>query len=163
MHRPVYNVIISNVPGPPMPLYLHGAKLIAFYPHGPVFEGAGLNITVMSYQDSVDIGVIACRDSVHDVGQITESFTAAIARLLAAAERETAATENRPRGTRQRRSRASPYRVTSLLHHDAGSLSWPPGRILRRCMTSRPSGSWCAAAPKRPPTRRCSSTRPSAR
>ena len=107
MHRPVYNVIVSNVPGPPMPLYLHGAKLIAFYPHGPVFEGAGLNITVMSYQDRVDIGVIACRDSVHDVDQITESFTAAIARLLAAAERETAASENRTRGTR-RQSRAAP-------------------------------------------------------
>ena len=61
MHRPVYNVIVSNVPGPPMPLYMHGAELVAFYPHGPIFEGTGLNITVMSYQDSVDIGVIACR------------------------------------------------------------------------------------------------------
>jgi WS/DGAT/MGAT family acyltransferase len=107
IHRPVYNVIVSNVPGPPMPLYLHGAKLIAFYPHGPVFEGAGLNITVLSYQDRVDIGVIACRDSVRDAPQITESFTAAIAGLKAAAERESAASENGQRGPRQRRPRTS--------------------------------------------------------
>jgi diacylglycerol O-acyltransferase / wax synthase len=106
MHRPVYNVIVSNVPGPPMPLYMRGARLIAFYPHGPVFEGAGLNITVMSYQDRVDIGVIGCRESVEDAPQITESFAAAIARLKAAAEAESAASENGPRGTRQRRSRA---------------------------------------------------------
>jgi diacylglycerol O-acyltransferase len=107
MHRPVYNVIVSNVPGPPVPLYMRGAKLIAFYPHGPVFEGAGLNITVMSYQDRVDIGVIGCRDSVQDAAQITESFSAAIAALKAAAEQESPATENGSRGTRQRRSRTS--------------------------------------------------------
>ncbi len=106
MHRPVYNVIVSNVPGPPMPLYLRGAKLIAFYPHGPVFEGAGLNITVMSYQDRVDIGVIGCRDSVQDAPQITAGFTTAIARLKAAAEQESAASDNGSRGTRQHRSRA---------------------------------------------------------
>ena len=107
MHRPVYNVIVSNVPGPPMPLYIHGAKLVAFYPHGPVFEGAGLNITVLSYEDSVDIGVIACRESVHDVDEITDGFTTAIQRLKAAAEREIAAQENEGAGTRQRRTRAS--------------------------------------------------------
>jgi diacylglycerol O-acyltransferase / wax synthase len=71
-----------------------------------VFEGAGLNIKVMSYQDRVDIGVIGCRESVEDAPQITESFAAAIARLKAAAEAESAASENGSRGTRQRRSRA---------------------------------------------------------
>jgi diacylglycerol O-acyltransferase / wax synthase len=94
MHRPVYNVIVSNVPGPPMPLYLLGAELVAFYPHGPIFEGTGLNITVLSYQESVDIGVIACRESVHDIEQITASFTVAIERLKAAAEQEAVTKEN---------------------------------------------------------------------
>ena len=108
MHRPVYNVIVSNVPGPPMPLYMNGAELVAFFPHGPIFEGSGLNITVMSYQESVDIGVIACRESVHDVSQLTESFVSAIARLKAAAEHESAAKDNAGRGTRQRRPRTTP-------------------------------------------------------
>jgi diacylglycerol O-acyltransferase len=89
-----------------MPLYMLGAELVAFYPHGPIFEGSGLNITVMSYQESVDIGVIACRESVHDVGQITESFAAAIARLVAAAEQENAAKENGRES--RRRSRSTP-------------------------------------------------------
>ena len=49
-HRPIHNVIISNVPGPDFPLYYAGAELVAAYPMGPVMEGAGLNVTVMSYQ-----------------------------------------------------------------------------------------------------------------
>ena len=84
-HRPVYNVIISNVPGPPMPLYMQGARLLAFYPHGPIFEGTGLNITVMSYQGSVDIGIIGDRESVRDVEQIADGFVDAVAELLARA------------------------------------------------------------------------------
>ena len=49
-HRPIHNVIISNVPGPDFPLYYAGAELVAAYPMGPVMEGAGLNVTVMSYR-----------------------------------------------------------------------------------------------------------------
>jgi diacylglycerol O-acyltransferase len=86
-HRPIYNVIISNVPGPTMPLYLNGAELLAFYPHGPIFEGVGLNLTVMSYQDNVDIGVIGCRDSVQDADQLATGFVRAVERLRAAALR----------------------------------------------------------------------------
>ncbi len=47
-HPVVHNLVISNVPGPPVPLYFMGAQIEALYPLGPVFHGAGLNITVMS-------------------------------------------------------------------------------------------------------------------
>jgi diacylglycerol O-acyltransferase len=99
-HRPVYNVIISNVPGPAMPLYMRGAELVAFYPHGPIFEGVGLNITVMSYQGSVDIGIIGCRDSVPDVDQLADGFVLAIRTLLLAARQEAAPPRRPPRAAR---------------------------------------------------------------
>ncbi|MCW2549130.1 MAG: putative diacylglycerol O-acyltransferase, partial [Mycobacterium sp.] len=86
------------VPGPPMPLYMHGAELVAFYPHGPIFEGVGLNLTVLSYQGSVDIGVIGCRDSVHDADQLAAGFVNAVERLRAAAELEAAPDKRRPAG-----------------------------------------------------------------
>ena len=44
----IHNLVISNVPGPPVPLFFMGAKIEGLYPLGPIFHGAGLNITVMS-------------------------------------------------------------------------------------------------------------------
>ena len=46
--RPVHNLVVSNVPGPQVPLYFLGAEVKAMYPLGPIFHGSGLNITVMS-------------------------------------------------------------------------------------------------------------------
>jgi diacylglycerol O-acyltransferase / wax synthase len=57
-HRPIHNLVISNVPGPRFPLFFAGAKVEAIYPIGPVLEGAGLNVTVMSYRDWVDFSLI---------------------------------------------------------------------------------------------------------
>lgn len=95
-HRPIHNVVISNVPGPPVPLYYGGAELVAAYPMGPIMEGAGLNITVMSYRDRVDIGFMACRELVPDVWDLPEHVDAAMAELkadagLATASRQKAA------------------------------------------------------------------------
>jgi diacylglycerol O-acyltransferase len=53
-HRPLHNLVLSNVPGPRFPLYFAGAKVESIYPIGPVMEGSGLNLTVMSYLESVD-------------------------------------------------------------------------------------------------------------
>ncbi len=58
-HRPIHNLVVSNVPGPPFSLYLAGAELVAAYPMGPIMEGAGLNATVLSYRDSIDFGFMA--------------------------------------------------------------------------------------------------------
>ena len=69
-HRPIHNLVISNVPGPPFPLYFAGAELQAAYPMGPVMEGAGMNVTVMSYRDSVDFGFMVCDELVPDVWDV---------------------------------------------------------------------------------------------
>jgi diacylglycerol O-acyltransferase len=64
---PLWNVIVSNVPGPPLPLYVAGARLVGLYPLGPVYEGLGLNLTVLSRESSLDVGIVACLDLLTDV------------------------------------------------------------------------------------------------
>lgn len=83
-HPVVHNLVISNVPGPPFPLYFMGARIEALIPLGPVFHGAGLNITVMSNAGKLHVGVIACRDSMPDVTGLAERFPKALAELRAA-------------------------------------------------------------------------------
>ena len=85
VHRPVHNLIVSNVPGPPFPLYFAGAEAVAAYPMGPVMEGCGLNVTVFSYQDSVDIGFMVDRELVPDVWAMAEAVPPALDELATAA------------------------------------------------------------------------------
>jgi diacylglycerol O-acyltransferase len=84
------NLGISNVPGPPIPLYMAGARVLATYPMGPVFDGLGLNITVLSNMGRLDIGVMACPETVPDVWDIAEGFGQAVAELRVAAEKHAA-------------------------------------------------------------------------
>src|SRR3954469_13093560 len=65
--RPTWNLVISNVPGPQLPLYFAGAKLEANYPFSVITDGMGLNITVMSYMGHMDFGIVADRDQMPDV------------------------------------------------------------------------------------------------
>ena len=66
-----FNLIISNVPGPNVPLYYAGARLEAYYPISAIAEGQGLNITVMSYGGQLHFGLIADRELVPDVDRLT--------------------------------------------------------------------------------------------
>ncbi len=84
-HPPIYNLVVSNVPGPDFPLYLDGAQLVATYPMGPIMEGAGLNVTVLSYMDNVDFGFLAGAELVPDVWDLADHVEGAMADLLAAA------------------------------------------------------------------------------
>lgn len=61
--RPVFNVTVSNVPGPPGPLYVMGAEMEAFYPTSLVTHGQALNITVHGYADTLGFGFIGCRET----------------------------------------------------------------------------------------------------
>jgi WS/DGAT/MGAT family acyltransferase len=80
-HRPLHNLVISNVRGPGSRLYAAGAPLRAAYPFGPLMDGVGLNITVLSYAESVDFGVVACKRSVPHAGDIALGFGAAVGNL----------------------------------------------------------------------------------
>jgi len=61
---PIYNVIISNVPGPRGKLYFLGAEMEAYYPISALAHGQALNITVMSYAGGLYFGFTACHDRV---------------------------------------------------------------------------------------------------
>ncbi|GAB11233.1 hypothetical protein GOARA_065_00260 [Gordonia araii NBRC 100433] len=82
----IHNLVISNVPGPQMPLYFMGAKIDALYPLGPIFHGAGLNITVLSNNGVVHVGVIACADAVPDPELLVGYFPRELVKLREATE-----------------------------------------------------------------------------
>jgi len=87
LRRPLFTLVISNVPGPNLPLYFAGAKMLGIWPMGPITDGAGLNITVMSYLGNVNFGLIACREIAPDLADLARHIDGATAELLAAADR----------------------------------------------------------------------------
>lgn len=88
-HVPVQNGVISNVPGPPIPMWVAGAPVIAVYPLGPLIEGAGINITVISNMGRMDIGIVADRVQAPDIWRLAEHWEEAVATLRKRAEAET--------------------------------------------------------------------------
>jgi len=87
MTSPIANVVVSNMMGPPVPLFFGGARVEAVFPMGPVAHGLGLNLTVLSNMGRLDIGVLACPHTVADVWAITEGFSHAVGELKIAAEK----------------------------------------------------------------------------
>jgi WS/DGAT/MGAT family acyltransferase len=85
-HPVIHNLVISNVPGPNFPLYFAGAKLVGLYPLGPIFDGAALNITVLSYLDTVHWGLIACREVMPGLWDLAAQIPEALAELRKAAD-----------------------------------------------------------------------------
>jgi len=84
-HRPVANLIISNVPGPDFPLYLAGAEMVAGFPLGPVMDGIGVNITIMSYRGVLYWGIISCPETMPKAWELAADIPGALDELLEAA------------------------------------------------------------------------------
>jgi len=82
---PVHNLVVSNVPGPQEPLYFLGGQVNAMYPLGPIFHGSGLNVTVMSLNGTLDVGLISCPDLLPDLWDMADDFEVALKELLNAA------------------------------------------------------------------------------
>jgi diacylglycerol O-acyltransferase len=78
MMPPAANITISNLPGPKNPLYFGQAKLMATYPLSILNDGQSLNITVVSYCDSISFGLMACRDTIPDVNIIADYIESSI-------------------------------------------------------------------------------------
>jgi diacylglycerol O-acyltransferase / wax synthase len=91
LHRlPPFNICISNVPGPNVPVYLCGARLLAHYPLSVVTDGQGLNITVVGYLGKLHFGLVGCRELVPDIDILAGYLADELGLLLEAAGKRTA-------------------------------------------------------------------------
>ncbi len=101
---PLANVVISNVPGPPLPLYAAGARMSSYWPLSIVEHGLGLNITVMSYAGAMGFGFTTARAAVPDAHQLAHALAEAFDELFVATCRPPAV-KRRAAATRPSRSR----------------------------------------------------------
>jgi diacylglycerol O-acyltransferase len=87
-----FNVVISNVPGPETPLYMNGARLEGMYPASIVVDHNALNITLTTYRDSLEFGVVGCRRTLPSMQRLLDHIDRGIVELERAA-----GVEQRPR------------------------------------------------------------------
>ncbi|MCB1841635.1 MAG: wax ester/triacylglycerol synthase family O-acyltransferase [Halioglobus sp.] len=80
---PAYSTVISNVPGPREQLYWNGARLDGIYPASIVFDGFAMNITLVSYHESLDFGIVACRRSLPQIQRIIDHLEESLQELEA--------------------------------------------------------------------------------
>ena len=91
LHRvPPFNVTISNVPGPNVPVYMCGARLVAHYPVSVVTDGQGLNITLVGYLGQLHFGLVSSRELVPDIDKLAGYLPDELALLAGAAEKRAA-------------------------------------------------------------------------
>jgi WS/DGAT/MGAT family acyltransferase len=77
-----FNLVVSNVPGPNLPVYLGGLKVTEYYPVSTIPDGQGLNITVLGYLGTLHFGLVSCRELVPDVDDIARHLITELEDLL---------------------------------------------------------------------------------
>jgi diacylglycerol O-acyltransferase len=80
-HRPPINLVVSNVPGPQQPLHIAGARLETVYSMGPILENIGLNVTVWSYLDALNFGIVGVREHTPDLRRLADLLQDELERL----------------------------------------------------------------------------------
>jgi len=83
--NPAFNCVITNVPGPQVPLYCAGARMVAHYGLGPLFDGMGLIFPVVSYCGRITISVTSCREMMPDPEFFAQCIEESYGELKAAA------------------------------------------------------------------------------
>ncbi|GGS70197.1 diacylglycerol O-acyltransferase [Planobispora rosea] len=90
MAAPPVNLLVSNVPGPQFPLYLCGARVLAYYPMSVLTDASGgVNITCFSYDGSLDFGIVSCPDRLEDAWRLMGHIQEAMDELLTLTEQAT--------------------------------------------------------------------------
>lgn len=78
------NLVITNIPGPPVPLYVMGAEVLAAHPYVEVIDGEGLTIAVVSYAGTLSFGITSDRDALPELELLAEGIEKGLGRLEAA-------------------------------------------------------------------------------
>ena len=139
----VYNLTVSNIPGPRVPLYVLGARLREAYPVVPLAEDHALSVGIFGYCDHLHFGLYADPEVLPDVAAIPAALDAAVQALRRMAGRAGAPHALRGRAAAQARTRSSP-RPRARSARSPGPAPTPPGRW-------RPRGRWPGPpAPRRP-------------
>lgn len=81
-HPAPFNVVVSNVPGPTVPVWIAGARLTDLYSVGPILQGIGLNVTVWSYLDKMNFSLLACPDLLPDLRGLARHLSPSLRDLL---------------------------------------------------------------------------------
>jgi diacylglycerol O-acyltransferase / wax synthase len=83
--RPPFNVMVSSVKGPDFSLFCAGSRVSALYPVGPLAEGVGLNVTIFSYLDQLQFGLLACRKLLPELDTLAIAIDDALGELVGCA------------------------------------------------------------------------------
>ena len=113
-HPPVAHMITSNVPGPPAEIYCAGAHVFGIHAMAPLFEGANLNITAVSYGGTFNVGIVACPDNVDDVSSIARGIEGVVGELKKVAQERPASASAWPLPDHRRTPRSPLSQRNSL-------------------------------------------------
>ncbi|MBL8386546.1 MAG: wax ester/triacylglycerol synthase family O-acyltransferase [Burkholderiales bacterium] len=139
--RPMFNVTISNVPGPDKPLYFRGAELLATYPASIVTHGQALNITCQSYAGSMNFGFTGCHASLPSMQRLAVYAADALAELEGAFL---------PKGTRTARARPGAKKAKAAAAPATPAARKPAGAV-RKAAAARSVPAPAARAPRARP------------
>ncbi|WP_338849134.1 wax ester/triacylglycerol synthase family O-acyltransferase [Massilia sp. W12] len=151
---PLANLVISNVPGPQMDLYLAGAKMLSNFPVSIVAHGMGLNITVQSYAGKLDIGMIACRRAMPDLADFAEMMTEAHAELLAAAKAVVASDVGEKPASEGKARRRAAAKAVKPAGAEKAAKPVKPAKSAKAKQTEAVADASAPAKPKRTPRAR---------
>ncbi len=158
----VANVVISNVPGPPVTLYMAGAKMLTNYPTSIVVHGLALNITVQSYDQNLDFGLMADAKAMPDVRELADAIAIAFDDLRGLprpgeAESDDAAPEGLVRRTtRQMGSRLTGAVSDAVTGAMGGSVAGALGKAARKVVGAAVDGAVAQVTRRKPAHTRAS-------
>ena len=133
----IFNLFVSNVPGPQLPLYIAGARVQGIYPVSAVTDlTGGLNITLFSYDGSLDFGLIACREMVPDVWSLIGYLEEAMSELVALVPSE-APSLSSPPGSSSAASSSAASSSAATTGKSAAATTKPPAAARKVAATAR--------------------------